>query len=188
MNKFSLPPQSAVENVFTYSTTEKFHFAPLKKVFSLPFPWGFPVIHFYAHTKMRPPSLRALYWYKHLKRGGKRDKGRSSELLDLWNIKRIKVSENLSANPKPYQLSLPLPRGNPCRMFRKEVLKGETAEAQLNMASKRNKKHTAERQFPVCTPATVCTPRESTCFRTFILRNIIAVTKYLTEQHTLFPS
>ncbi len=28
MNKFLLPPQSAVENVFTYSTTEKFHFAP----------------------------------------------------------------------------------------------------------------------------------------------------------------
>ena len=32
-----------------------------KKVFSLRFPWGFPVVHFNAHTKMRPPSLRALY-------------------------------------------------------------------------------------------------------------------------------
>ena len=84
MNKFSLPPQSAVENVFTYCTTEKFHFAPLKKVFSLHFPSGFPVVHFYAHTKMRPPSLRALYWYKYLKGGGKRDEGISSELLDLW--------------------------------------------------------------------------------------------------------
>ncbi|MBR6567586.1 MAG: hypothetical protein IKK60_02935 [Clostridia bacterium] len=61
MNKFSLPPQSAAEKFFTYSATEKFHFAPLKKVFSLRFPSGFPVVHFYAHTKMRPPSLRALY-------------------------------------------------------------------------------------------------------------------------------
>ena len=168
MNKFSLPLQSAVENVFTYSTTEKFHFAPLKKVFLLRFPSGFPVIHFYAHTKMRPPSLRALYWNKYLKRGGKRDKGISSELLILWkNIKGIEVNENLSAEIKPYRLSAHLPRCAPCRMFRKEVLKGEKAEAQLKKVSKNNINFNAERQFPVCTPATVCTPRESTCFWTF---------------------
>ena len=103
------------------------------------------------------------------------------------NVKGIKVSENLSANPKPYQLSLPLPRGNLCRMFRKEVLKGEKAETQLNMASKNIININAERQFPVCTPATVCTPRESICFRTFTRNRFIAVTVYLTEQHTLFP-
>ena len=89
---------------------------------------------------MRPPSLRALYWNKYLKRGGKREKGISSELLDLWNIKGIEAKSSLPINLKPYQLSAHLPRCAPCRAFRKEVLKGETAQALLKKASKRNKK------------------------------------------------
>ena len=137
---------------------------------------------------MRPPSLQALYWNKYLKREGKRHKGRSFEPLILWNIKGIEIKASLPTNPKPYRLSLPLPRGNPCRMFCKEVLKGETAEAQLEKASKNNVNFNAERQFPVCDPATGRTPRESICFRTFTQNRFIAVTIYLTEQHTLFPS
>ena len=104
------------------------------------------------------------------------------------NVKGIWVNENLSINQKPYQLSAHLPRCAPCRAFRKEVLKGERAEAQLNMASKRNKNYTAERLFPVCTPATVCTPRESICFRTFTEKLTVTVYTHLTEQHSLFPS
>ena len=73
-------------------------------------------------------------------------------------------------------------------MFRKEVLKGEKAEAQLNMASKNNININAERHFSVCDPATGRTLRESICFRTFTQNRFIAVTVYLTEQHTLFPS
>ena len=79
------------------------------------------------------------------------------ETPSFWiydNVKGIKVNENLSVNSKPYQLSLPLPRGNPCRMFCKEVLKGERAETQLKKASKNNININAERQFPVCDPAT----------------------------------
>ena len=112
------------------------------------------------------------------------------EAPSFWiydNVKGIKVSENLSAEIKSYRLSAHLPRCAPCRAFRKEVLKGEIAEAQLNMASKNNININAKRQFPVCTPATVCTPRESICFRTFTRNRFIAVTVYLTEQHTLFP-
>ena len=89
------------------------------------------------------------------------------EAPSFWiydNVKGIKVSENLSVNPKSYRLSLPLPRGNPCRMFRKEVLKGKTVEAPLKKASKSNININAERHFPVCGPATGRTPRESTCF------------------------
>ena len=89
------------------------------------------------------------------------------EASSFWifdNVKGIKVSENLSAEIKSYRLSLPLPRGNPCRMFRKEVLKGETEKTQLKKASKNNININAERQFPVCDPATGRTPRESICF------------------------
>ena len=113
------------------------------------------------------------------------------EAPSFWiydNVKGIKVNENLSVNPKPYRLSLPLPRGNLCRAFRKEVLKGETAEAQLNMASKNNININAERLFPVCDPATGRTPRESICFRTFTEKLTVTVSIHLTEQHTLFPS
>ena len=70
------------------------------------------------------------------------------------SVKGIWVSEILSAEIKSYRLSLPLPRGNPCRAFRKEVLKGETVEAPLKKASKNNISFNAERQFPVCDPAT----------------------------------
>ena len=72
-------------------------------------------------------------------------------------------------------------------MFRKEVLKGEKADAQLKKASKDNININSERQFPVCTPATVCTSRESTCFRAFIEKLTVTVSIHLTEQHTLFP-
>ena len=113
------------------------------------------------------------------------------ETPSFWiydNVKGIKVSENLSVNPKPYRLSAHLPRCAPCRAFRKEVLKGETAEAQLKKASKNNINFNAERLFPVCTPATVCTPRESICFRTFTEKLTVTVFIHLTEQHSLFPS
>ena len=73
-------------------------------------------------------------------------------------------------------------------MFRKEVLKGETAEAQLKKASKNNININAERHFPVCDPATGRTPRESICFWAFTRNLFTAVTEYLTEQHSLFPS
>ena len=53
------------------------------------------------------------------------------------------------------------------------------------MASKRNKNYIAERHFPVCTPATVCTPRESISFRTFTLRNFVIVS-YTQLNSTLF--
>ena len=80
------------------------------------------------------------------------------------NVKGIKVSENLSVEIKSYRLSAHLPRCAPCRMFCKEVLKGETAEAQLKKARKRNKNYIADRPFSVCDPATGRTPRESICF------------------------
>ena len=73
-------------------------------------------------------------------------------------------------------------------MFRKEVLKGETAEAQLKKASKNNININAERHFPVCDPATGRTPRESICFWAFIEKLTATVSIHLTEQHTLFPS
>ena len=89
------------------------------------------------------------------------------ETPSFWiydNVKGIEAKSSLSVNPKPYRLSAHLPRCAPCRAFRKEVLKGETAETQLKKASKNNININAERQFPVCDPATGRTPRESICF------------------------
>ena len=103
------------------------------------------------------------------------------------NVKGIKVSENLSINLKPYRLSAHLPRCAPCRAFRKEVLKGETAEAQLKKASKNSININSERQFSVCDPATGRTPRESICFRTFTEKLTVTVSIHLTKQYTLFP-
>ena len=80
------------------------------------------------------------------------------------SVKGIKVSENLSAEIKSYRLSAHLPRCAPRRAFRKEVLKGEKAEAPLKKASKNSININAERQFSVCDPATGRTPRESICF------------------------
>ncbi len=72
-----------------------------------------------------------------------------SSVLTLSNIKVIWVNDNIFIKIKSDQLSLPLPRGNPCRAFCKEVLKGKTADALLKKASYTNKNTTIERQFPV---------------------------------------
>ena len=91
------------------------------------------------------------------------------------NVKGIKVKKSSPTNPKPYRLSAHLPRCAPCRAFRKEVLKGETAETLLKKASKNNININAERQFPVCDPATGRTSRESTCLRTFTEKLTVTV-------------
>ncbi len=80
------------------------------------------------------------------------------------NVKGIKVSENLSAEKKSNRLSAHLPRCAPCRAFRKEVLKGETAEAQLNKASKNNINFNAERQFIVSAEFTKAAPEGNGSF------------------------
>ena len=80
------------------------------------------------------------------------------------SVKGIKVSENLSINLKLYRLSLPLPRGNLWRAFRKEVLKGETAEAPLKKASKNNININAERQFIVSAEFTKAAPEGNGSF------------------------